>query len=79
MMKAPVTAENRPAWDPSQHTGTRGMWMTYEYECRVQILVVLLHEVLIILLCLLAITFVELGAEIFLRQRRVLSLSVRGK
>ena len=53
------------------------MWTTYEYECCVQILVMLLHEFLIILLGLLAVTLVELGTEIFLQQFPTLSFSVR--
>jgi len=48
---------------------------TYEYECRVQILVILLHEFLIVILGLLAVMFIEFGAEI-LWQTPVL-LSVR--
>jgi len=54
---------------------TREMGTTYEYECRVQILVILLHEFLIVLLGLLAVMFIEFGAEI-LWQTPVL-LSVR--
>ena len=56
----------------------RAMCITYEYECRIQILVMLLHEFLIILLGLLAIIFIELGTEILLRQHAALLLSVRG-
>jgi len=78
MMKAEVTAENRPAWDPSQHARTRAMRITYEYQCCVQILVVLLHEFLIVFLGLLAIMFIELGTEILLWQLPVRFLSVRG-
>jgi hypothetical protein len=51
--------------------------VTYEYQSRVQILVVLLHEVFIVFLSLLAIMLVELRTEILLRQLRVLFLSVR--
>ena len=54
------------------------MWMTYEYERRVEILLVLLHEFLIVLLCFLAIMFVEFGAKILLWRSRVLFLSVWG-
>jgi hypothetical protein len=52
------------------------MCITYEYQCRVQIFVMLLHEFLIIFLGLLAIAFVELAAEILLRQLPDLFLSV---
>jgi hypothetical protein len=52
--------------------------VTYEYQCCIEIFVILLHELLIILLGLLAIMFVELGAEILLRQPPALFLSVRG-
>ena len=52
------------------------MWMTYEYECGVQILVVLLHEFSVVLLSLLAIMFIEFGTEILLWQLPVLFLSV---
>ena len=53
------------------------MRMTYEYQSRVQILVMPLHEFLVILLGLLAVTLVELGTEILLWQLPVLFLSVR--
>jgi len=56
---------------------TRATWITYKYQCRVQILVMLLHEFPIVLLSLLAVVFIELGAEIFLQQLPVLFLSVR--
>ena len=51
--------------------------VTYKYECRVQILVMLLHGFPVIVLGLLAVMLVELGAEILLRQLSVLLLSVR--
>jgi len=43
------------------------MCITYEYQCRVQVLVVLLHEFPIVLLGLLAVVFMESGMEILLR------------
>jgi hypothetical protein len=52
------------------------MYITYEYQCRVQIFVVLLHEFLIIFLGLFAIAFVELPTEILLRRLPDLFLSV---
>jgi len=54
---------------------TRAMCTTYEYQCRVQIFVILLHEFLIVLLGLLAVMFIEFGAKI-LWQTPVLLLSV---
>jgi len=54
------------------------VWTTYEYECRVQILVVLLHKFLIVLLGLLAIMLIEFGTEIFLGQLSILFISVQG-
>ena len=54
------------------------MCTTYEYQCRVQILVILLHESLVVLLGLLTVKFVESSAEILLRRLRVPLLSVRG-
>jgi hypothetical protein len=53
------------------------MCITYEYQCRVQILVILLDELLIVLLGLIAIVFIELGTEIFWRQLPVRFASVR--
>ena len=52
--------------------------MTYEYQCRVQILFIFLHEFLVVHLGLLAIMFIELGAEILLRKLPALFLPVRG-
>jgi len=58
---------------------TRVMCTTYKYQRRVQIIVILRHEFPIVLLSLLAIVFIELGAEIPLRRfPAVLFLSVRG-
>jgi len=55
------------------------MCTTYEYECRVQVFVMLRHEFPVVLLSLLAIVFIEFGAEILLRRfPTVLFLSVRG-
>ena len=41
------------------------MWTAYEYERRVEILLVLLHKILIVPLRQLTVTFVEFGAKIF--------------
>jgi hypothetical protein len=51
--------------------------MTYEYQCCVEIFVVLLHEFLIIFLGLLPIMSIESGTEIVLWQFPDLFLSVR--
>ena len=78
MMKAEVTAENRPAWGLSQHVRTRAVCITYEYQCRVQIrLVIVLYEPHVILFGLPEVMLVELVAEILLSQLPVLFLSVR--
>ena len=66
MMNAEVTAENRPACRPRQHTSARNPCETHEYESGVQILVVLLHEFLIILLSLLAVVLEEPSPVILL-------------
>jgi len=54
------------------------MRITYEYQCRVQILFVLLHEFLVVLLGLLPVMLIELGTEILLGQLLDLFPSVRG-
>ena len=53
------------------------MWITYEYQCRVKIFVILLREFPIVLFGLLAVVFIEFDTEIFLWQLLVLFLSVR--
>ena len=63
MMNAEVTAENRPACDRVS-APTRARHETYEDQGRVQILVVLLHELSIVLLGLLAVVFVESGTMV---------------
>ena len=54
------------------------METTYKYERGVEILLVFLHKLLIVLLCLLAVTFVKFGTKSFPRWLHVLSLSMRG-
>jgi len=54
------------------------MCTTYEYQCRVKILVMLLHEVFVVLLGLLVVMLVEFGAEILLRKFPILFLSGQG-
>ena len=66
MMNAEVTAEKRPACSSTQYVCTQASSMTYEYQGRIQILVVFLHEILVILLCLPSVMFVELSAKICL-------------
>jgi len=53
------------------------MWIAYEYQCRVQIFFMLLHELLIVLLGLFPVMFIEFGTKILLGQFPVLFLSVR--
>ena len=67
MMNAEVTAENRPACHPRQHASARTRCETHEYQSGVQILVVLLHELLVVLLSLLAVVFEEPSPVILLR------------
>ena len=67
MIKAKVTAENRPACETSQYVCTWTMGTAYEYERCVQILVVLVQKIPIVLLGLLAVLFVEFAAKIFHR------------
>ena len=40
------------------------MCATYEYQCRVQVLIVLLHKFLVVFPGLLPVLFVEFGAVI---------------
>ena len=54
------------------------MCITYEYQSRVQIFIILLHEFLVVLLGLLAVMLVEFGTGILLRKLPVLFLPVRG-
>ena len=58
-MKAEVTAENRPACDASDHVRTWRIHGTHEDEGGVQVFVILLHELLVVLLSLLAVVLVE--------------------
>ena len=55
MMKAEVTAENRPAWDPSQHISIQEIRKTHEDQRCVKILVVSLVEFLVVFLGDLAV------------------------
>ena len=53
------------------------MCTTYEYQCHVQIPVILLHEFPIVLIGLLAVIFIEWDMGILLRKLPLFSLSVR--
>ena len=77
-MKAEVTAENRPAYDASQHACAWTMHTTYEYQRRVQIFIMFLEKFLIIFLGLLAVMFVEFAAKILGRWRQAFFLAGRG-
>ena len=68
-MKAEVTAENRPAYGPSEHVRTWGIYETHENEGGIEILLILLHELLVILLGLLAVVPIKFGARILLSGR----------
>jgi len=78
MMKAEVTAENRPACDPGQHAGIRPTGETHKYQGRVQILIICLVEFLVILLGHLVIILVESRTKIF-RSRAYALLLTAGK
>jgi len=77
MMKAEVTAENRPAFDPSQLVCIRTARKTYEYQRRIQILVVSLVKFSVILLGHLAVIFVEQRANILRSRAHTLLLTGR--
>ena len=53
------------------------MQVTYKYKCRVQVLIIFLHELLVVLLGLLVVVVVEFGTKIFLWWIQVNSLSIR--
>ena len=69
MMKAEVTAENRPACN---QVGTRAWYErkrgTHEDQSGVQILIVFLHELPIVLVCLLAVVLKEPSPMIYLKR-----------
>ena len=66
MMKAEVTAENRPACDLSQHMYTRETYKTHEYQGRVEVLVISLVELLVVFFGYLAVVFIEPSPKLFL-------------
>ena len=66
MMNAEVTAENRPAYHPHQLASTGTPRETHKYQSCIQILIMLLHEILIILLSLLAVVLKELSPMVLL-------------
>ena len=76
-MKAEVTAENRPAYDPSQSVCIRATRKTHEYQCCVQIFTVSLAELLIILIGHLAVISVEPRTKILWGWVHILPLTVR--
>ena len=63
-MKAEVTAENRPAYDTSQHSCTHSVRTTYEYQRCVRVLVVFLYKFPIVFLGLLAVMSIKFAAKI---------------
>ena len=69
MMKAEVTVENRPACNPIEHAQIWGTYGTHENEGGIEILLILLHELLVILLGLLAVVPIKFGARILLSGR----------
>ena len=78
MMKAEVTAENRPACDLSQDISIRETLKTHEYQGCVEVLIVFLVEFLVVFLGHLTVVFVEPGAKLFLGGWGVLFLAANG-
>jgi len=78
MMKAEVTAENRPAFHPSQYACIRVTHETHKYQGGVQVLVILLDELFVIVLRLLAIYFIEVCPVIPCGRRRDFALACVG-
>ena len=77
MMNAEVTAENRPAYKPSQHIVDTRDIHTHEDQCGVQVFVVPLSELPVVLLSFVAVYLIELGSVIVLGLWRVLFLTAR--
>ena len=74
MMKAEVTAENKPACGPNERVWIRRTYGTHEDEGGVKILLILLHELLIVLVSLLAVVPIEFRSWILLSGRQVCQL-----
>ena len=74
MMKAEVTAENKPACGPNERVWIRRTYGTHEDEGGVKILLILLHELLIVLVSLLAVVPIEFRSWILLGGRQVCQL-----
>ena len=75
-MKAEVTAENRPACDPSQYVYIHATCKAHKYQCCVQIFIIPLVEFLVILLSQLAVIFIELKANVLRSWAHILSLTI---
>ena len=73
-MKAEVTAENKPACGPNERVWIRRTYGTHEDEGGVKILLILLHELLIVLVSLLAVVPIEFRPRIFVIGRQVCRL-----
>ena len=78
MIKAEVTAENKPACNTSQDGYIREARRTREYQGRVQVFVVSLVELLVVFLGDLAVVFIEPDAKLFPSSWGVLFLAARG-
>ena len=63
MMKAEVTAENKPACDPNEHMCALKSPVTHKYQRRVQVFVVFL-EFPIVIVGFPPVMVIELGAQI---------------
>ena len=77
MMNAEVTAENRPACEPSQHVTDTRNTNTYEDQSGVQVFVVPLDELSVVLLRFAVVHLIELCSVILRGRRRVWFLTAR--
>ena len=74
MMNAEVTAENRPAFGPSQDNHIKTLGGTHEDQGRVQVIVVFLEKILVVPFGLLVIALIEPSLVILFGRDRVLRL-----
>ena len=65
MMNAEVTAENRPACDQVSTGISKWHTKTHKNQSCVQVFIMLLHELPVILLCLLAVVLKKPSSVIF--------------
>ena len=78
MIKAEVTAESRPACNQRQRGPGKTTCGPHKNQRSIQILIILPNQLSVILFCLPAVRFVELGPIALRRQWRSLFLSEVG-